>query len=111
MKPTSMNVTLPNGKSVKLLGLLETAAAISDGVHCNKEAYFKLHETIKDAVSGFPGIWILCAECALELDTRHNLKEDDYIENCDSVALEILDLTQPDTAENIVTRALQRKDV
>jgi hypothetical protein len=96
-----------------LLSACTTAAAISANVHSDKR-YQKAYENSKEGIEGFPGIWTLIAEVAIEIEKRE-LEwggEFEWIEFCDAAADEILkDLLGPVEAksETIVNKTMERE--
>ena len=67
----------------KHLLIAENAAAISDHVHSDQSRYRELYDRLAEGLGGFPGIWNLIAECAIELERQHqNAWEDGWIETC-----------------------------
>lgn len=100
-------------------GIAENAAAISDTVYSDRQAFQQLYDTLCDNIGGFVGIWMLIAHCAIELEDQHPGEwNDDYIEMCESIGKEILALTLnhpelgfdygPTCAMHLITRTLQK---
>jgi hypothetical protein len=71
------------------LCIAETAAAISDGVHQDREKFMELYSYVRDDWSGFPGIWVFIARCAIAYQNLRRI-DDTYIEDCDKIAKAIL---------------------
>lgn len=86
----------------------ENAAGISDRVHSDPARYREVYRRMGERLSGFPGLWSLIAECALELERQHRQEwQDGWIETCWAIGDLILDLEEPIPARELVSRALQ----
>jgi hypothetical protein len=92
----------------KHLLIAENAAAISDRVHSDQSRYGKLYARLGQQLGGFPGIWNLIAECAIELERQHPDEwEDGWIETCWSIADLILSSDEIRPVAELVCTALK----
>ena len=92
--------------------IAENAAAISDRVHSNPDQYHQLYGRMGESLGGFPGIWSLIADCALELDEQHPEEwEDGWIEACWAVGDLILAMETSTPVSELVGRAIHSKQI
>jgi len=92
------------------LAIAENAAAISDRVHSDRSRYQQLYDAMAQRLSGFPGIWNLIAECALELEHQHPGPWDgEWIETCWAIGERILALEELQSATEIVAATLKER--
>ena len=92
----------------KHLLIAENAAAISDQVHSDQSRYRELYDRLAERLGGFPGIWNLIAECAIELERQHqNAWEDGWIETCCLIGDLILSLEEFRPVTELVSTALK----
>jgi len=86
----------------------ESAAAISDAVHCDNDAYTQLYEHVALNAGGFTGIWNFIADCAVDLERDHHPAAwcDGWIETCWDIAERILKMEPGDSSTAIVNAAV-----
>jgi hypothetical protein len=91
--------------------IAESSAAISDQVHSDQSKYKAFYNRLAQSLGGFPGIWNLIAECAIELERQHPDEwEDGWIECCSSIGDIILSLEESRPGAELVAAALRSQN-
>jgi len=105
---TASATSPPNSRAIDPKFVAESAAAISDAVHFNHDAYNALYERVALEAGGFTGIWSFIADCAVDLEREHQTAEwcDGWIETCWDIAERILKMEPGDSSTAIVNAAV-----